>query len=357
MNGIYSQKNSPYYWIRYYDKYEPDPKRRRKSFNTKIKISAQDLARLNNNKKILGNAQVKSLAERFRYSLNERNIDLTTGLIIQKVRLLSEVLNEYLIDKPFLKSASRNLYNYSVKRFTDILNDRPVNYYTKSDFNRFIQTLNSDNINTTTISTLTKHLSVIFNYAKKQHYITDTIIQIKPAPPGNPFPIPPAELMNILQYYIDKGNREHRFIVYLMHYTGMRQSSLKMLTWNDIDFDNNYIRANNVKGKKYFMFPLHTKLKELLLEYRKPTGKLISHEYDRFKFWERDIKRMLASGLISRKYQMYQLRDTFATILSRNGIDVSIIQDLLNHSDIKITKNNYLMTDIDRYRTLLNNKF
>lgn len=51
MSGIYTQNNSPYYWIRYYDKFEEDARKKRKSLNTKIPVTEADKKRIADAKK------------------------------------------------------------------------------------------------------------------------------------------------------------------------------------------------------------------------------------------------------------------------------------------------------------------
>lgn len=81
---------------------------------------------------------------------------------------------------------------------------------------------------------------------------------------------------------------------------------------------------------------------------------MIIRKDKRLKFWDRDLMKLVKDNKIKKKYQMYQLRDTFSTLLASSRVDVSVIQDLLNHSNIAITKNSYLLSDAERNRLLLN---
>ena len=59
MASIYTQKNSPYYWIRYYDILEHEPSKKRKSLNSKIPITPADQRRIEEAKKKSSSGGIK----------------------------------------------------------------------------------------------------------------------------------------------------------------------------------------------------------------------------------------------------------------------------------------------------------
>lgn len=76
MKGVYLQKNSPYYWIRYYDKFEQNDTRKRKSINTKIEVTPSDLKRFQKKEKLLSTTELRNKVKGFRDALTNRNIEL-----------------------------------------------------------------------------------------------------------------------------------------------------------------------------------------------------------------------------------------------------------------------------------------
>lgn len=76
MKGVYLQKNSPYYWIRYYDKFEQNDSRKRKSINSKIEVTPSDLKRFQKKEKLLGTPELRNKVKGFRDALTNRNIEL-----------------------------------------------------------------------------------------------------------------------------------------------------------------------------------------------------------------------------------------------------------------------------------------
>lgn len=368
MKGVYLQKNSPYYWIRYYDKYEPNPSKKRKSVNTKIEVTPSDKLKSFNKQPLTGTQELRNRLKEFKTSLAVRNMEVYSGVKINKSINLSVLVDEYLQNNPNLRKNSRLMYHYSANKLIESTKDKNLLSISQRDYSQFVQKMKDVGVNETTQSTISKHLSVLFNYAKKQGYIKESIIKLLKAPPGVPEPIPHEDLITILNFYHDKEKilrknkvnfdpaaiKEQKLLVFLMHYTGMRQSSILALEWTNFNFDNHLIVANNVKGRKLFYFPLHNKLYNLLKPIKKDFGKVITRKDTRLYFWDRDLKKLVKENKIKKKYQMYQLRDTFSTLLASSSVDVSIIQDLLNHSNIAITKNSYLLSDAERNRVLLN---
>lgn len=374
MASIYTQKNSPYYWIRYYDILEHEPSRKRKSLNSKIPITPADQRRIEEAKKkgdkpeLQGTPELKKRLREFKTGLAERNMQAKSGVKLIKRLNLSEIVKEYIINNPQLKKSSIEMYNYSVAKFIESQGDKQIHQYSKKHYFNFVEWMKQNIPNETSQSTLSKHLSVIFNYAKKNNYVIDTIVKILKAPPGIPEPIPQKDLEVILNFYRNKIQNletskvnfeksdieEQRLIVELMYYTGMRQSSILKLNWENISLDQRVIVVRNVKGKRDFIFPIHDRLFHLLEKIESKDGSLIKRTDTRLSFWDRDLKKLLKNKKIKKKYQMYQLRDTFASTCANAQIDISVVQDLLSHSNINITKNNYLLPEAERNRLLLN---
>ena len=71
MTALLHKKNSPFYWIRLYDKTERDPKKKRKWVNTKIRLTDADLHRIKVSAKEKVRCKLKG---------NKEVIDLRTDL-------------------------------------------------------------------------------------------------------------------------------------------------------------------------------------------------------------------------------------------------------------------------------------
>ena len=372
MKGVYIQDRSPYYWIRYYDKQEKKPK----SLNTKIEVTNADRRKWEAAKgtgeraKLEGTYELREQVRSFRIGLAERSIYIQTGVKIKRRKKLSEGIQLFMIDKPLLKTQSRTSYRNVVNRFIEgIGHDKYINEYQSRDYYNFVEWLKDKGYKEASKSSFTKHLSVIWNYFVKKEYANENIIQIIQAPQGIPEPIPQKDLKYILDFYKRKIKlfndkkisfteseiKQQSDFVHLMYYTGFRQSTILDLDWSRVHMRERLMIANNIKGSKIFAFPIHKKLEKLLKDMRPENeGKLFNYKStDSLSFWDRDLIKMVEQKKIRKKYQMYQLRDTFASSSALSGMDMSIVQDLLNHSDIKVTKKHYAIVDANHSIALL----
>ena len=111
-------------------------------------------------------------------------------------------------------------------------------------------------------------------------------------------------------------------------------------------------RAGTTKNKKEAIIPLHPPLAEELrsLPVKKadPVFKIGLHPERTFK---RDLHRADIEPLdpLGRKLDFHSLRKTFATRLAQKGISVRLTQELMRHSDPKLTANIY--TDVSQLPT------
>ena len=381
MPSIYPQKKSPFYWIRYYDKNESDPNKRRKAFNTKINITPGDLRRITDRKKgeplkLQGTSELKKMLSEFKSGLAQLQLENKTGIKLKKSPLLSEGLKEYLFYKPNLKHKTITAYNYAVDLMIIACTDKLIAKYKYKDYILLIRYCKELVLNTkkkdkkediqqdkqphpryneTSIAIITRHLHPLWNYFVKQKYTNDNIIQKIKTPKGIPHPIPEKELRQILLYYKDKGIKTQNNAVRFLLLTGLRPSSAIAQQWEWIDLEQDMMTVLNVKANRFFIFPIHSELKKLLLEIGpKPKGTLLGYKTkDSLDFFNRDMFKLLRFNLITYKYSLYNLRDTFASYLANNNLDMSNVQDLLDHSDAKITryyaevKTGYLKKKID----------
>lgn len=139
-------------------------------------------------------------------------------------------------------------------------------------------------------------------------------------------------------------NMKHKTLLLLAYSAGMRVSEVIQLKITDIDSDRMQITINEAKGKKDRVVTLSTIILELLREYYK--------QY-RPKFWlfegqilDEHYSARAAQIIFKNAYKklglpascsFHSLRHSYATHLLENGTDISYIQKLLGHNDIKTT--------------------
>ncbi|MFB3893075.1 MAG: tyrosine-type recombinase/integrase [Phycisphaerae bacterium] len=163
--------------------------------------------------------------------------------------------------------------------------------------------------------------------------------------------------------------RERALIYKTLIYTGLRKNELATMTVADVHFDGAQSRmtlaARNAKSGKGAQIPLRADLvedlrehiREKLSRYRQQVAKegnavplalpRNTRLFDVPKYLVRIFDRDLAAAGIAkadtdgRTVDVHSLRHTFATLLSRAGVAPRIAQELMRHSDIRLTMNTY----------------
>ncbi len=138
-------------------------------------------------------------------------------------------------------------------------------------------------------------------------------------------------------------NLKHKTIISLIYSCGLRISEAVNLKVTDIDSERMMIKIVQAKGKRDRYIPLSEKMLYLLREYYKiykPDKYLFEGQTKDF-YSARSIQAILKSAIaktnISKKITVHSLRHSFATHLLEQGTDISLIQKLLGHKDIKTT--------------------
>ncbi len=133
-------------------------------------------------------------------------------------------------------------------------------------------------------------------------------------------------------------------------FTGLRLNELKSLKWEDLEMDESKpffrVRAVNTKNRKDAVIPMHRRVYEELLKESRQKRNLqfvfqVSSNPDRtiqMDYRNAGIDRVDSLG---RKVDFHSLRNTFATMLAKEGIPQRIAQELMRHSDANLTANVY----------------
>ncbi|HMN24953.1 MAG TPA: tyrosine-type recombinase/integrase [Ignavibacteriaceae bacterium] len=158
-----------------------------------------------------------------------------------------------------------------------------------------------------------------------------------------------------LQLIIDKIEiTMQKHIVYFAFYTGMRQSEILTLTWEQIDFRNKMIMIRNsktftTKSKKDRMIPMTTGVEQLLIklkqEYRPiksvPTNYIFYKEYG--VKWSNNytgaiFKRGVKAANIFKDVHFHSLRHSTASNLAIKGVSLYHIAAILGHAETRTTQ-------------------
>ncbi len=138
-------------------------------------------------------------------------------------------------------------------------------------------------------------------------------------------------------------------IVYVALKTGLRRGELQGLRWQDINFDNKSLTVRHSwcsvkhallspKGNKTRTIPLSDDVVTLLSKRRETEGLVFKVHDTAFQPVTLGKHMALAcerAGL--RKVTPHVLRHSYASQLAMKGVPIVVIQQLLGHTDIKIT--------------------
>ena len=122
--------------------------------------------------------------------------------------------------------------------------------------------------------------------------------------------------------------------------TGLRRGNIRNLKWSEIDLVTRKIEITINKGKKHIKLPMNDTLFELFSNMERTseyvfvnprTGK----SWSKTKFGEEWRAIREKAGLPNLKF--HDLRHTVATRLLRGNVPITVVKDILAHSDIKTT--------------------
>lgn len=158
-----------------------------------------------------------------------------------------------------------------------------------------------------------------------------------------------AEIVALLAV---SGRRRLAYLVLL--YTGLRKTEVKRLAWGDIHLDDErpYLlaRAGTTKDKDKRAIPLHPHLVPVLRLLRPVNvaadASVFAGTFPKRGSLLRDFKRAGIERVdaLGRVVHFHAFRKTFQTLGVRHGVNQRAAQELLGHSDPKLTANAY--TDV-----------
>lgn len=249
-----------------------------------------------------------------------------------------------LVDELQLKCLSKNTINTYKNEFAQLLyklGNISVNDLTPDDLRRyFLYCLEMEGISENHLHSRINAVKFYFEKVLKRDKFF--------------FEIPRPKKPSLLPKVIDSGdilkmieitqNKKHKLMLELCYGMGLRVSEITNLKITDIDGKRLQVLIEAAKGKKdrYVNLPQSVlkSLREYYLLY-KPKYYLFEGQYgDRYS--NRSVQQVFYSALkkarINKRVGIHSLRHSYATHLLEYGTDITYIQKLLGHNDIKTTQ-------------------
>ncbi len=140
------------------------------------------------------------------------------------------------------------------------------------------------------------------------------------------------------------SNIKHKTAISIIYSCGLRISECINIKISDIDSGRLMIKIRGAKGKKDRYIPVSSKMLCMLRNYYKeykPKDYLFQGKNSN-QYSPRNIQIVLKKALklcgINKNITVHSLRHSFATHLVEQGINISIIKELLGHKDIRTTQ-------------------
>lgn len=143
-----------------------------------------------------------------------------------------------------------------------------------------------------------------------------------------------------------KDNELTKNLVIFAINTGMRRGEIFNLTWFDADLNRNVLNVRQTKTGKDRVIPMNDKVRLMLEDMPKTNEFVFTSPRTAGKLI--DVKKGFRKALENAKIfnlHFHDLRHTFATRLADAGVPLSVIAELLGHSDIRMTKRYSHATD------------
>lgn len=214
--------------------------------------------------------------------------------------------------------------------------DHPKNI-NETDIKRFLATFNEPNTQRHYHGAIKKFYEICLGQKNKFKYIPYARKNKK-----LPIVLSQAEIQKMFDVC---ENLKHKTILAILYSCGLRVSELINLKWQHINRANMVINIIAAKGNKDRQVPLSQQLIDLLAKYYyayKTTNYIFEGQNIRSRYSERSvgevIKQLAQKAGIQKRVYTHLIRHCSFTHLLEDGTDISIIQKVAGHGNIKTTQ-------------------
>lgn len=179
-----------------------------------------------------------------------------------------------------------------------------------------------------------RHLSAAFSIAMRYDYLAANPFKKVPklkVPKKKPVYLTAEQAASLLEAL--QGDPLYGIVLIALN-TGARMSEVLGLKWEQVDLESGLLRVFG-KGSRERTIPLTSVLRDYLAERKQAKGLVIGKPYTTTYVGHRF--REAADKLGLPHFTFHNLRDTYASWLVQQGVNLKVIQEILGHSAIQTT--------------------
>ena len=144
-------------------------------------------------------------------------------------------------------------------------------------------------------------------------------------------------------------SHKHKVLVHFLWKTGVRVSEALSLRWQDVNFYDKHVRVvtlkksrRKVRGRKPVreherIIPIDDALASDLLLWQKENDNERVFPWDRSWAYRLVKEAVLSAGFDEERAHPHTFRHSFAVHLLKNGVPITVVQQMLGHSSIENT--------------------
>ena len=206
---------------------------------------------------------------------------------------------------------------------------------------KLLDLLKEDGLNAQTINRYIAHLKGLIHWCQRRGRLGhDPLVSIQKLQetPRQRAGLTREQINRLLESASPDRTAVYRFAAL----TGLRRSELRALQWDDIHLETSVpfiqLRAETTKNRKADQLPLHSDL-VIALKSRMPGHKEqpVFPHIPGMKAFRSDLR----SAGLDEKIDFHCLRHTYCQLLVRAGVSLKMAQQLMRHSDPRLTSNIY----------------
>ena len=267
--------------------------------------------------------------------------------------LIDEFLKYLKIDKGYSNNTISS-YKIDLDKFKEFNNNKCIDIIKSNDLKNYIKYLSDNDLNNKSISRNISCIKSFYKFLIINKYTKDNLsdnLYIPKTEKRLPNVLSVEEVDLLLDIKLtDVYSYRNKAMLELMYATGLRVSELISLKLQDIDLNNDIVRAYG-KGSKERIIPIGDYAKYYLEKYiYEIRGQMLKGKPCEYIFLNNHglgltrqaffkiIKKIAKEKEINKEISPHMLRHSFATHLLNNGANLRTIQELLGHSDISTTQ-------------------